>query len=374
VVTILPSSLATTLAVGEVSGSDVYFAGGGGGTPHRLGTNVASGDGGLGGGGTGSPDNVSSFATPGTANTGGGGGASRSDNATRGIGGQGGSGVVVVRYAGNQMATGGDDTRTEGGYTYHTFTSTGSSALSFSTLTAPLYSTISGNMSGTGGFTWGTAGQLALTGNNTYTGDTVVEAGTLALTGTGTIAGSANIQIDTGATLDVSGTSTEYQIGNGQTLTGTGAIVGNLTLASGSTLSPGASPGEMTVAGDLSLDNADLAIDIWGDGGAGVADTGHDLITFSSGSLSLANAPTITVDLNGFDPALDNSYTIISGITDWTGDWGDVSVVNAPAEWGTKSFRIDQGSVMLTVIPEPNTLGLLLVIGCAAILRRLRMR
>jgi hypothetical protein len=38
--------------------------------------------------------------------------------------GNGGSGVVIVRYLGGQIATGGTIT-SSGGYTYHTFTSSG---------------------------------------------------------------------------------------------------------------------------------------------------------------------------------------------------------------------------------------------------------
>jgi hypothetical protein len=41
----------------------------------------------------------------------------------------GGSGVVIVRYAGAQAATGGTITST-GGYTYHTFTASGTFTVS----------------------------------------------------------------------------------------------------------------------------------------------------------------------------------------------------------------------------------------------------
>jgi hypothetical protein len=40
------------------------------------------------------------------------------------LGGNGGSGVVVVRYSGAQKGTGGTVT-SAGGYTYHTFTTSG---------------------------------------------------------------------------------------------------------------------------------------------------------------------------------------------------------------------------------------------------------
>jgi hypothetical protein len=42
----------------------------------------------------------------------------------RGDGGNGGSGIVILRYAGSQIGTGGTVT-SSGGYTYHTFTTSG---------------------------------------------------------------------------------------------------------------------------------------------------------------------------------------------------------------------------------------------------------
>jgi hypothetical protein len=202
-VPIVSTTLAGELGIGQVSGGDVYFAGGGGGTPHRLATTLASGLGGLGGGGAGSVNSTATFATPGSANTGGGGGSSRTDNATRGIGGAGGSGVVVVRYAGDQVFNGGDDVRTEGGFTYHTFKTVGSSALDYSSGEASVSSTISG----TGGFTWNAVGTtLTLSGSNSFQGGTIISAGTLIAanasalgTGTATVASGARLQLDPGS-------------------------------------------------------------------------------------------------------------------------------------------------------------------------------
>jgi fibronectin-binding autotransporter adhesin len=212
--------------------------------------------------------------------------------------------------------------------------------------------TLAGDISGDGNVMINSGGVVELSGSNTHSGGTTVGAGTLDLTGSLTSA----VTVDSGATLS-----------------GTGILGGGATINSGATLSPGASPGEMTLGGDLTLDGADLAIDIWGDGGGG---SDHDLVTFSAGSLILSSSPTITVDLNGFDPALGRSYTIISGFSEMSGVWDEVvDVLNKPLNWDSsgKSFRIDTGSVMLTVIPEPNTLGLLLVIAAAALLRRLRI-
>ena len=102
----------------NISGSPKYYAGGGGG---GYGGNVGSGLGGVGGGGRGGIP-AGDPGTPGESNTGGGGGGG-------GAGGQpgssGGSGVVIVRYPGPQKATGGNTITQVGGYTIHTFTSSG---------------------------------------------------------------------------------------------------------------------------------------------------------------------------------------------------------------------------------------------------------
>ena len=102
----------------NISGSPKYYAGGGGA---GYGGNVGNGKGGVGGGGNGGIP-AGDPGTPGEANTGGGGGGG-------GAGGQpgssGGSGVVIVRYPGPQKATGGNTITQVGGYTIHTFTSSG---------------------------------------------------------------------------------------------------------------------------------------------------------------------------------------------------------------------------------------------------------
>jgi hypothetical protein len=62
--------------------------------------------------------------TAGTTNTGGGGGGFHDQSGTPQVGANGGSGIVIVRYAGAQRGTGGSVT-SSGGFTYHTFTSSG---------------------------------------------------------------------------------------------------------------------------------------------------------------------------------------------------------------------------------------------------------
>lgn len=101
------------------SGSSVgYGGGGGGGQAQGYGNSTALGQDGGGNGSFGS----SGAATSGTANRGGGGGGGASVNVI--TSGAGGSGVVIIRYIGAQRGTGGTVTAS-GGYTIHTFTSSG---------------------------------------------------------------------------------------------------------------------------------------------------------------------------------------------------------------------------------------------------------
>jgi hypothetical protein len=83
--TIVTSTIATANSIGEVSGSDVYYSGGGAGKARIT---TYNGTGGIGGGGD--------IATAGAANTGGGGGGSNTLNVA---GASGGSGLVIVRVA-----------------------------------------------------------------------------------------------------------------------------------------------------------------------------------------------------------------------------------------------------------------------------------
>jgi len=95
--TIIPAPQATTLSVGEVSGSDVYFGGGGGGGTYTFG-NATGGTGGGGPNGATRGPASNSAGVAGTANTGGGGGGGTGHNyAPDSGGGAGGSGVIIFR-------------------------------------------------------------------------------------------------------------------------------------------------------------------------------------------------------------------------------------------------------------------------------------
>jgi hypothetical protein len=106
-------------ASNSISGSPVTYAGGGGAGASNT---ASAGSGGAGGGGAGGANLGNG--TNGTANTGGGGGASGSGAGITVTSGSGGSGIVIISYLGSQRGTGGTVT-SSGGYTIHTFTSSG---------------------------------------------------------------------------------------------------------------------------------------------------------------------------------------------------------------------------------------------------------
>ena len=94
----------------SIDGTSKYYAAGGTGSGYYAGDNTNGIGGSVYGG---------SLGANGMANRGAGGGGGRSSG-----GGSGGSGVVVIRYLGAQKGTGGTIT-SSGGYTIHTFTSSG---------------------------------------------------------------------------------------------------------------------------------------------------------------------------------------------------------------------------------------------------------
>jgi len=95
--TIISTALATLLGVGEVSGGQVYF-GGGGGSPYVT-WNTSVGRGGVGGGGFSRGYQQIDYSASGAPNTGGGGGGNNDAAVGGGYypGAAGGNGVVIIR-------------------------------------------------------------------------------------------------------------------------------------------------------------------------------------------------------------------------------------------------------------------------------------
>ena len=109
-------------ATATSTGSSGAYAGGGGGGTGGSGSITSTSVGGVGGGGAGGYSSGIIAGIAGLANTGGGAGGGGENAGTTGV--SGGSGIVILRYAGAQRGTGGTVV-TSGGFTYHTFLSSG---------------------------------------------------------------------------------------------------------------------------------------------------------------------------------------------------------------------------------------------------------
>lgn len=127
---------------------------------------------------------------------------------------------------------------------------TGSSGILTSTSAFDLRSgSVSANLGGSVGVNKSSASPVTLSGANTYTGPTIISNGTLSISAGGSIANSSQIDVQSGAVLDV--TAAGIALSAGQTLKGRGTVNGTVT--NNGTLSPGASIGTLTINGNLTL-------------------------------------------------------------------------------------------------------------------------
>ncbi len=219
------------------------------------------------------------------------------------------------------------------------------------------------------------AGTQTFSGANTYTGKTTVAAGTLLLSSStvnSTIAGSTVIDVQSGATLNVAGISTlgGFIVGSGQQLIGNGTVVGNTTVHGN--LAPGASPGALTFANDLTLTStAVTTMEILGTS-RGVAG-GYDAINLGStsvltydGNLILTMSGIIaggTYDLFAFSTTALGAFDAISfGGGFYTGSWASMGAGLWTASSNGQDFSFSEvtGDLAVTAaIPEPSTWALL---------------
>ena len=177
-----------------------------------------------------------------------------------------------------------------------------------------------------GGLTKLGSGTLTLTGINTFSGPVTVSAGMLALSGSGTIPGTADITVEAGASLDVSGTSSGgIAVGSGKTLSGNGATYGNVTITNNAVLSPGGSIGRLTFNNDLILASGSTSVfEISGSPLSndvaivmGTVTLGGTLIVTNVGGALLPGASFKLIDAAGYNgsfnslslPSLDNGFT-----------------------------------------------------------------
>ena len=166
--------------------------------------------------------------------------------------------------------------------------------------------TITGAITGVAGLTKGGTGTLTLSGAAGYTGPTSIDDGTLILTGT--LAGTPRIDIKSAGVLDVSGAAS-FTVGAGQTLAGTGSVVGSTIVANGGVIEGGdpAGLGTLTV-GPLTLgtaagNTATIRTSANNSGGSVVVG-GTNTLVANGGALS------VTVNVFGAQPTVGNHILI----------------------------------------------------------------
>lgn len=152
-------------------------------------------------------------------------------------------------------------------------------------------------ISGTGSFTKAGAGTLDLTGTNTYTGETVVKAGRLAVNGT--IASSTLTTVRDGGTLGGNGT------------------VGNLLIASGGTVAPGNSIGQLNVTGNVTFEAGSIYE-------AEVASNGQADLLKATGSITIDSGSRLSIAANS-NYRLMTSYQLLAADLGITGQFGSVA-------------------------------------------------
>jgi len=143
------------------------------------------------------------------------------------------------------------------------------------TLSANSTIQVDGIIAGMGGLMKNGPANVVLTAANTFAGPTTVAAGTLVLLGNGSIGNSSQVDVTAGATLDASALAGGLTILRGQTLTGSGAVRGNVIVSG--TLAPGDSIGALSFSDALTL------------------------------------AGTLLVEINKTTPALTNDLVVVAG-------------------------------------------------------------
>lgn len=198
--------------------------------------------------------------------------------------------------------------------------------------------TYSGTLSGaTSGLTKTGSGGLTLSAAHTYGGDTIIAGGTLALGSGGSFASSPRIVVgnagSSGAVLDLTAKPGGFTFSSTQTVQGIGTIrvPGSQTVTISGTLSPGNSPGTLTIAGgDLILGGSSLTVYEINGTNATVGGGINDL-TSVSGSLALGGTLNVSAT-----PALDvfgsRSYRVFDYATSGSGSLaGSIAIGTTPS-------------------------------------------
>jgi fibronectin-binding autotransporter adhesin len=227
--------------------------------------------------------------------------------------------------------------------------------------------TYSGILSGSGGLTKAGNGTFTISGTSSYAGATAVNGGRLLIDG----------QLG----------NTAVAVNAAGLLGGSGTILGDVTVSSSGTLSPGNSPGVLTV-GSLSLLAGSITVmEI-----TGTSTSLYDQIV-GTGSGGLTYGGTLDLVMSG-SYADQTTFHLFSNFTSQTGDFAAVSL-NATGEYNGLTFTGTDGvwtstwtenhqrlvfntnTGDLIVVPEPSTYAMVLAgLACSSwqMWRRRRLR
>ena len=209
-------------------------------------------------------------------------------------------------------------------------------------------------------------GNIALTGNTTANASHFINQGAFtktASTGTSTFntpvtnSGTFNVesgQFTTGTYIQTAGSTTlkngaqlqatTVDINNG-TLNGVGTLIANVTMAAGTQIAPGLSPGILSINGNLTLDpNSTTLIEIAGT----TAGTEYDQINVS-GTANL-NGNLQVNEINGYTASGGESYTVMTCAS----CSGDFTAENLPSPLYSRSISSNSIGLQVGATPTPE--------------------
>lgn len=145
--------------------------------------------------------------------------------------------------------------------------------------------TITNLISGPGGVTKLGGSTLTFEAANTYSGPTVISAGRLVLGTNASLAATPSITLQNTNIFDVSAPPSGFTLAPGQTLGGSGSVIGNVSAGTGTYLVPGTSAGTLAFSNNLAMNNVSSTFELGSDPSIFGGNI-NDLITVS-GSLTL---------------------------------------------------------------------------------------
>ena len=183
--------------------------------------------------------------------------------------------------------------------------------------------TLTNIVSGPGGVTKLGGSSLTYEAVNPYSGPTIVSAGQLILGTNAALPATPEIALANNTIFNVSALPSGFSLASGQTLSGNGSVVGDVTAGLGTFVTPGVSAGTLNFSNNLTLNSASLTMELGSDPftiGGGV----NDLIAVG-GNLNLGGVTAIKVaPLATLDTA--NPYTLFTYAGSLSGGAANLSV------------------------------------------------